>query len=186
MDVKMLVQSTPNPYAKKIVCNLDVKSVGKSSFSSGEDCVHIPLAKVLFELEGVSQVHFFENVVTITQDGSVAWDDLIQDCKEVIVKLLPEHDPNFKSSEENRREELSPELKAIEEILDRTIRPALQGDGGDLQLLALDGHLLTIRYEGACGSCPSATSGTLAAIQGILRDEYDPKLDVIPIFDDPY
>ena len=81
--------------------------------------------------------------------------------------MLENHDADFQSSEENRRETLSPELQQIEAILDRSIRPALQGDGGDLEVLALEGHLLTIRYEGACGSCPSATSGTLSAIQGV-------------------
>ena len=70
--------------------------------------------------------------------------------------------------------------------MDRTVRPALQGDGGDLEVLELDGHILTIRYEGACGSCPSAATGTLSMIQGVLRSEFDPEIEVVPIMDDPY
>ena len=186
MEIKMMVQSTPNPYAKKIICNLDVKTTGKTSFSTPQDCQHIPLAKALFEMEGVSQVHFFENVVTLTQDGSVAWDELLEEAKDLIKMMLENHNPDFHSAEQSRRENLSPELQKIEEILDRSIRPALQNDGGDLEVLALEGHLLTIRYEGACGTCPSATSGTLSAIQGVLRSEYDPKLDVIPILEEQY
>ena len=58
--IKMMVRATPNPYAKKIICNFDVKTKGKVSFSSVEDCAHIPLAKSLFQVADVTQIHFFE------------------------------------------------------------------------------------------------------------------------------
>ncbi len=186
MEVKMLVQATPNPYAKKIICNLDVKADGKVTFSSAEDCHHIPLAKALYSLPSVTQVHFFENVITLTQDGHTPWDDVIQEAQKIVKTLLSSHDPDFETFEENRRKNLSPELLQIENILDQTIRPALQGDGGDLELIALEGKVLKIRYEGACGTCPSAVTGTLAAIQSVLREEYDPAIEVLPILDDFY
>lgn len=183
MDVKMMVQPTPNPYAKKIICNLDLKETGKITFSQAEDCAHIPLGKALFEMRGISQVHFFENAITLTQDGSASWDELLETARRLIKELLPQHNPKFQSPEERRRLELTPELAKIEEILDRSIRPALQGDGGDLEVLQLEGHLLTIRYEGACGTCPSSVTGTLSAIQNILRDEFDPEIEIIPLQD---
>ena len=52
------------------------------------------------------------------------------------------------------------------------LRPTLQADGGDLQVLEMKGNILTVRYEGACGSCPSSQAGTLEAIEGILRTEF--------------
>ena len=185
MDVKMMIQPTPNPYAKKIICNLDVKATGKITFSQAEDCAHIPLAKALFEVKGVTQVHFFENAITLTQDGSVSWDEIIEQGRRLIKVLLPQHNPEFSSPEEQRRRDMSPELQQIEEILDRTIRPSLQGDGGDLQVVALEGQYLTIRYEGACGTCPSSVTGTLAAIQNILRAEFNPEIEIIPLQDEP-
>ena len=184
MDVKMMVQPTPNPYAKKIICNMDVKNTGKITFSHPEECAHIPLAKALFELKGVTQVHFFENAITLTQDGSTSWDEIIEQARRLIKILLPQHNPEFSSPEEQRRQEMSPDLQKIEEILDRTIRPSLQGDGGDLQVLALEGNFLTIRYEGACGTCPSSVTGTFAAIHNILRAEFHPELEIIPIQDE--
>jgi NFU1 iron-sulfur cluster scaffold homolog, mitochondrial len=69
-------------------------------------------------------------------------------------------------------------LEKINEIIDKTIRPALQRDGGDLQVVGLDGKTLKIQYEGACGGCPHAAMGTLHAIQSVLRDEYDPEIVV--------
>jgi Fe-S cluster biogenesis protein NfuA len=181
MEVKMMIQPTPNPFAKKIICNFDVKSQGKVSFHSAKEADHVPLAAAIFALAGVDQVHFFENVITITQSGNVAWDDLLDEAEQVVRNLLPDHNPDFISSEQKRREALPENLRQVEEILDDTIRPALQGDGGDLTVLELDGHFLTIRYEGACGTCPSSMSGTLAAIQSVLRERFDPDLEVIPL-----
>lgn len=184
MDVKMMIQPTPNPYAKKIICNYDLKSRGKVTFSHAEECAHIPLAKALFEIPAVTQVHFFENAITLTQDGTVSWDEILGEARRLIKALLGQHNPDFASPEELRRSEMSPELQKVEEILDRTIRPALQGDGGDLQILSLEGNFLTIRYEGACGTCPSSVTGTLSAIQSILREEFNPDIEIIPIQED--
>ena len=54
---------------------------------------------------------------------------------------------------------------------------------GDLEVIEYDQDekLVTVQYQGASGSCPSATTGTLMAIQGILRDEFDPDVEVIPL-----
>ena len=49
----------------------------------------------------------------------------------------------------------------------------LQGDGGDLYVMGLAGNTLSVHYQGACGSCPSSTAGTLMAIQNLLQAEVD-------------
>ena len=99
---------------------------------------------------------------------------------ETIEVYLPKHDPNYEEydPEIDRRSKLSPELQEIEKILDKTIRPGLQADGGDVQALSYEDNILLIKYAGACGTCPSSTTGTLEAIKGILRDQYNEGLDV--------
>ncbi len=181
VDVKILIQRTPNPYARKFIVNHDVKTDGKITFNDANECRHVPLALALISLPSVSQVHFFENVITVTQNGQNDWELLEGMVKEVIVSLFPQHNPAFVSAEEVRRQTLSPELKQIEEILDNSIRPFLQGDGGDLEVLSLRDNQLTIRYEGACGTCPSSAGATLEAIESILRDEFDPEITVVPM-----
>ena len=42
-------------------------------------------------------------------------------------------------------------------------------------------HTLKIRYQGACGSCPSSLSGTLMAIEGMLKAEVDPEMEVVAV-----
>ena len=53
-------------------------------------------------------------------------------------------------------------------------------DGGDLHVVGLSGNDLSIHYQGACGSCPSSTSGTLAAIQNLVRT-IEPDVAVVAV-----
>jgi len=78
---------------------------------------------------------------------------------------------------------MSENLKKIDEILNNTIRPAMQADGGDLELIEYNEEtkVLTIKYQGACGSCPMSTMGTLMAIKEILTEQFDPAIDVKPL-----
>jgi Fe-S cluster biogenesis protein NfuA len=55
----------------------------------------------------------------------------------------------------------------------------LAGDGGGLEVVSLEDTTLTIRYQGACGSCPSSVSGTLMAMQNLLQAEVDERLTVV-------
>ena len=182
-DIRLMVQPTPNPHAFKYVLSREVKAKGKVTYNNKEECHNNPLAQALFDVPSVTQLYFFENMITVTFSPDVNYleaDGLVQKTlKEKIVS----HDPEFsvEGDEDERRAQLPPELREIEEILDRTIRPGLQGDGGDLEVISyIDGEL-SIRYQGACGSCPSSTMGTLMAIEGILREEFDPDITVIPV-----
>jgi Fe-S cluster biogenesis protein NfuA len=74
-----------------------------------------------------------------------------------------------------------PRLLKINEILDEKVRPALMGDGGYLEIIGLSEHTLSIRYQGACGSCPSSLTGTLMAIESMLKQDVDPELEVIAV-----
>jgi Fe-S cluster biogenesis protein NfuA len=74
-----------------------------------------------------------------------------------------------------------PRLLKINEILDEKVRPALMGDGGYLEIIGLSDHTLSIRYQGACGSCPSSLTGTLMAIESMLKQDVDPELEVIAV-----
>ena len=44
--------------------------------------------------------------------------------------------------------------------------------------MSYDNKILKVFYQGACGSCPSASMGTMKAIENILKDQYDPEIVV--------
>lgn len=180
-EVMIRVQSTPNPQALKFVLNKDVKRVGKATYHSIEETYGNVMAYALMDLEPVVQVHMFENVITVTYADGINPSDEIENASAVIRSRYPVHNPDFtvEGDKKTARKDLPPEIQEIEEILDRTIRPGLQADGGDLTVLRLEGKYLEIQYEGACGTCPSATMGTLQAIESILQNEYDPEIRVL-------
>ncbi len=180
MSLEIYGQPTPNPNALKFIVNCTLKEKGKSSYKNLKDCEHVPLATELFKLRGVDQIHIFQNSVTITKFSYEDWNVLEPKVEETLAKMIPDHDPNYedKDPEEERRKNLSKELQEIESIMDRTIRPGLQADGGDLQCIDYRDDVLIIQYQGACGNCPSSQYGTLNAIKSILRDEYNPEIEV--------
>lgn len=174
------VQPTPNPNALKFILDRDVKTEGKTSFKNPGQAKDVPMAQALFDLRGVDQIHFFQNVITVSKFSFEPWESLEPTVITTIENMVEDHDPNFKDHdpEKERRKNLPADVLQIEEILDRRIRPGLQGDGGDLAVISYEDNVLIVKYQGACGTCPSSTTGTLEAIRAILRDEYDPEIEV--------
>lgn len=78
------------------------------------------------------------------------------------------------------------QLKAVEAVLDTEIRPMLQNDGGDLEVIDIqkaEGKAIDIyiRYLGACSGCSSGSGATLYAIETILQEELSPNIRVMPV-----
>lgn len=182
-EVLIQIQDTPNPNAWKFVLDRPVLLEGKATYSTPAEAEGNRLALDLLAIDSVKQVHFFQNVITITARFDADPDAIQQATVAVIQTRLPVHNPAFgvHDSKKARRENLPPDIQKIEEILDRTIRPGLQGDGGDIDIVKYEENKLHVIYQGACGTCPSSTAGTLMAIEGILRDEFNPEIEVVPI-----
>lgn len=182
-EVLVQIQPTPNPNAWKFILDRPVLLEGKATYLSLQEAEMNPLASALFQVEGVKQVHFFQNVITITQTFDADVEPLQAAVISVIQTRMAIHNPAIGPVQEKKqsRANLPPDIQRIEEILDRTVRPGLQGDGGDITVVKYEDHKLQVSYEGACGTCPSSTTGTLMAIESILRDEFDPKIEVLPV-----
>jgi Fe-S cluster biogenesis protein NfuA len=58
------------------------------------------------------------------------------------------------------------------------LRSMLQADGGDMELVAIEGKNVYVRLKGACGGCPHATVTIRDGIQRILREEIDAEIKV--------
>ncbi len=58
----------------------------------------------------------------------------------------------------------------VQKVLDR-IRPALQADGGDVELVDVENGVVKVRLTGACGGCPMAMMTLKGGIEAVLKDE---------------
>ena len=101
-EIMVRIQPTPNPNALKFVVNAPVKTEGKATFTRPSEAVGVQLAEDLFAIEDVRQLHFFENVVTVTHSMEADVDTLQLEVTAVLQTRLPIHDPNFLVEEDRK------------------------------------------------------------------------------------
>jgi Fe-S cluster biogenesis protein NfuA len=68
----------------------------------------------------------------------------------------------------------------VQGALDK-IRPALQADGGDVQLIEVTGSTVKIKLKGACGGCPMASMTLKHGIERVLKEEVPEIKEVISV-----
>jgi Fe-S cluster biogenesis protein NfuA len=72
-------------------------------------------------------------------------------------------------------------MDQVQEVLDK-LRPYLQRDGGDVQLVDVEDGIVKLRLMGACGSCPSSTITLKAGIERALVEEIPGIKEVQQVF----
>ena len=175
------IEYTPNPNARKFILKEPITNGTSRSFTSAAQAVDDPLALSLFSVGNVSSVFYMDRFITVNQDGMAEWDDLLRRLAVPIREAPAVTEIAAAPAETNYVRGENDLLDRINDLLDAKIRPGLAGDGGGLEIISLEDKRLTIRYQGACGSCPSSLSGTLYAIEHMLKDEVDPDLEVISV-----
>ena len=58
------------------------------------------------------------------------------------------------------------------------LRSSLQADGGDLEIIKIEGKKVYLSLRGACGCCPHATITLKQGLERILKDEIDPEIEI--------
>jgi NFU1 iron-sulfur cluster scaffold homolog, mitochondrial len=180
------IQETPNPNAVKFILKEPVTNGTARQFASFPEAEADPLAKSLFEVGNVVSVFYMDRMLTVEKTDEADWDELLPKLAVPIraaesAATAPAQAAAAVGGHIAAVTSDDPRLVRINEILDEKVRPALAGDGGWLEILTLKENTLAIRYQGACGSCPSSLSGTLMAIEGMLRAEVDPELEVVAV-----
>lgn len=182
------IQETPNPNAVKFILKESVSHGTSHSFKTVEDAAENALAKSIFEVGEVVSVFYMDKMITVEKTDEAEWDEILPDLAVPIraAEAVAVSNGNGKKPAAAAvggaiaaAVSDNPKLAAIEELLDDRIRPYLAGDGGWLEVLGLDENTLSIRYEGACGSCPSSLTGTLMSIENMIREEIDPDITVV-------
>ena len=186
-------QKTPNPDAGQFMLSGELIASGTKTFGSAEEAKGDAMATALFKIFGVESVFVKQNFVTITKSPTVDWSVAVEPIREAIEANVsfyeksdedaePTHeaiDPlegikveDFPTFSNDRKEEV------INALLDHAIRPALANDGGGLSLIGVENDTIKIHYQGACGSCPSASAGTLEYIENFLKETLGPNIKV--------
>jgi Fe-S cluster biogenesis protein NfuA len=182
------IEGTPNPNAKKFILKEPLTWGISRSYDNADQAQEDALASQLFAIDNVTNVFYVDHWITVTQDGGAEWPELLRKLAEPIrnapsAEVQSQQQYGTTTFTPNT-EEMTPDeqvrFERINELLDEQVRPYLQGDGGDLYVVALKGNTLEVHYQGACGSCPSSISGTLAGIEGLVRS-IEPDIEVIAV-----
>jgi len=71
-------------------------------------------------------------------------------------------------------------LENVERTLDE-LRPYLMADGGNVEVVEIDGPIVKVRLQGACGSCPSSTMTLKMGIERKLREAIPEVSEVVQV-----
>ena len=165
-------ETTPNPSSLKFLPGRAVMDKGTANFADADAAARSPLALRLFALEGVTQVFFGADFVSVSKSDETSWSEL----KPAVLGALVEHftageplltGPDAAAAGEDEEED---EIVAqIKDLLETRVRPAVAADGGDIIFEAFSDGVVYLQMHGSCSGCPSSTATLKAGIENMLR-----------------
>ena len=189
--VEVYAESTPNPNVQKFVTN-QLLTNQHIELSSPEQAIAVPLAKELFEFPFVKEVFLSDNYVSIQKTGDLDWFEINNTLRDFLKEYLQsdrrvvaENYVPTSSSDGKRKTEYTPTnddvSKQIIGVLEEYIKPAVAGDGGNIQFLsyAPDTKEVNVLLQGACNGCPSSTITLKNGIESTLKQLLPGKVEIV-------
>lgn len=101
-------------------------------------------------------------------------------CKSAIQDII---DTYYKKEGEKKEKELSPAQKIlkINTIIEKKISPELQKDGGDINLVDIDGNNVFVKLRGKCSGCKNSMLTLKAFVESTLKDAVSPDIEVVEV-----
>ena len=170
-------EQTPNPNALKFLPGREVMGLKSPKFykkdPKGNPTEDSPLAYSLFTIEGIEDVFFGSDFITVGKSNDFSWDIL----KPSILNEISEHSENPYVVEQIKPacETLNSDVgtnkvtKQIKELLDTRVRPAVAQDGGDIIFHSFKNNTVYLEMYGACSGCPSSTATLKMGIENMLK-----------------
>ena len=88
----------------------------------------------------------------------------------------------MKSTKETTLLQGDKEMKEQVEAVLEKVRPMLQSDGGDIELVDVADGVVSVRLTGACGACPSSTMTMKMGIERAIQQEIPEIKEVVQVF----
>ena len=177
-------ENTPNPASLKFLPGQPVMQQGTREFASPEAAEASPLAQAIFDTGEVVNVFFGGDFVTVTAAPGVGWSDLKPQVLAILLDHFVSQAPLFTPGTAGgiavppeaeadmlveERDEDSDIIAQINELLETRVRPAVAGDGGDIQYRGYRDGVVHLQMQGACSGCPSSTATLKHGIEGLLK-----------------
>ncbi len=182
----MFIQTepTPNPAALKFLPGKAVLESGVADFVNRDDAARSPLARLLFEIDGVTGVFLGHDFITVTKSEDKEWQVLnplilgaIMDHYTSGVAVIDSEDKPSQSDDLDSDVDDEIVLQ-IKELIETRVRPAVAQDGGDIVYRGFKEGTVYLQLHGACAGCPSSTATLKMGIENMLR-HYIPEVSQV-------
>ena len=181
-------EQTPNPQTLKFLPGKVVMDEGTAFFQNIDKTSNSPLAKKIFDEDGVTGVFFGSDFITVTKNDSLDW----QVMKPLILGAITGHfnsdEPTINNETNDKGEksllensEDSDIVKQIKELLDTRVRPAVAMDGGDIVYDNYENGIVYLHMQGACSGCPSSMATLKMGIENMLKHYIPEVKEVRPV-----
>ena len=184
--IAMFIQTeeTPNPATLKFIPGVDVMGTGNAEFNSPDESKNAPLARRLFQIDGVQSVFLGVDFVAVTKIESLEWFSL----KPAILAGIMEHYASglpvvevINEIASSSTEEDSETVQQIKHLIDTRVRPAVAMDGGDIIFSSYEDGVVTLQMRGACQGCPSSAATLKMGIENLLKHYIPEVTEVRPV-----
>ncbi len=187
--ITIYAESTPNPEVLKFVANRTLANT-MYEFKNKSETVFAPLANELFNFPFVKEVFMNTNYISITKKNNYNWQEFSNELREFIRNYIEDNKTIFKDEILQKQEQTnqltedrdySEIEKEIISILNEYIRPAVEGDGGNIAFDSYNTNTKTVKVilQGACSGCPSSTVTLKNGIENMLREMLSGKVDYV-------
>ena len=179
-------EETPNPATLKFLPGQTVLGAGTANFSDGDNIESSPLAKKLFNVEGVVGVFLGSDFITITKKEDFLWEHIKPALLGTIMEFLQSGEEILSNDSRDTSHEIhegpdSEIIKKITDLLDSRVRPAVAQDGGDITFQSFQEGIVYLHMQGACAGCPSSTMTLKMGIENLLRHYIPEVTEVRPV-----
>jgi Fe-S cluster biogenesis protein NfuA len=183
MAVNIQLEWTPNPSTLKYVVDRQLLPSGAVNFTDRVKAESIsPLAKRLFDIQGVVGVMLGTNFVTVTKGDEGEWDALNDGVMETLDDHLGGDKPIVTGEWRPAGAAGGGQVEArIRAILDSEIRPAVAQDGGDVVLDRYENGVAYLMMHGSCSGCPSSVMTLKMGIESRLRELVPEVVEVVAV-----
>lgn len=175
IPVTVYAEMTPNPQAMKFVTDIYLCETA-IEYSSLQHAEGNPLAKKLFEFEGIKNVFILSNFITLTKEGNQDWYELITPIREAIKNYFLNSDvpalTEIPVQPASPTQEIIPstELESkIKSVLEEYVRPAVEQDGGAIDFKSYKDGKVTLLMRGSCSGCPSSSVTLKGGIENLFK-----------------
>lgn len=116
-----------------------------------------------------NKLKIVEEITNFTKAGG-GCGKCIPRLEEILQEALHEAKPLIPDQRPGRLTTIQ-KIKRIEEVLEREVRPALRKDGGDIELIDVDGDFVIVSLRGACGTCKKSQTTLKEYVEKRLREQ---------------